>query len=838
MKKYLLAFWLIVTNLVVLQADPACQDSICIVQPNGDTLWTYLHGDEFYHWRSTIDGHVIMRDSNNYFRYAAIAEDSVLRPSTIIAHNAEERNLLEQEYLNIHAEAIQQYIDSEIDRTYSIVLSDTLLSPSIQRVASELSDSQPVIGTRKILTILMDFKDYSFTKTREEFDSLMNQRSGAVGLNYGSVRQYYQENSYGQLEIHSTVVGPFRAISKRSYYDYKASGNFWDWSVDIRQLVREAINHAKATVDFSTLDGDDDGFVDCVHVVFAGEGLSSGSTDSYIWPHKSKLSSPIQQNGIKAETYIITPELQCKGLLAAIGTICHEIGHVLGAPDFYDKKEKFHAMGKYDIMDTGNQNGNGGNPSIEECGYCPAHHNPYTKSYIFKWVTPQVIDSTNRTYVLKSSTQNENQIYRVDTKTQGEFFLLENRIEQRFDSDIPNGGLLIYHAHSDLESCIEQGDSINSQHPLKLYLINAVADVNPREGLYGNRSDERAFPTTTWSTKTMFTSTTNPGALSWNYEETGVDICFINKLDNGNISFTVNPQIEGPRQLCGMKHYEVYGHIPDIDTIRWSYSTDIAESQIYPALLFGGGKEGEVVSIQRGETVPIELVEPSDTMILMASYGLNNTALFPEVQLPRDPYVGRAKLYATIHAENGTYQMEKEIVLPEYATPSLLSPPSSFAIWKLNETRTLNESSCDSIEAEYIKWYVRFPNSETEEEFTGHSVTLTPTQEGQMTIRIVNDCGCNSSKETTYTYTVRDFGFNYPNPVITPNLEIEIIDFGEMDGFYTIEMWNDKYNRVKYVIVRDSHVDIDVSDLPMGWYQIVLRHGADIIDSGNIFIQH
>ena len=145
MKKYLLAFGLIVTNLVVLRADPACQDSICIVQPNGDTLWTYLHGDEFYHWRSTIDGHVIVRDSNNYFRYAAIAEDSVLRPSTIIAHNAEERNLLEQEYLNIHAEAIQQYIDSEIDRTYSIVLSDTLLSPSIQRVASELSDIQPVM---------------------------------------------------------------------------------------------------------------------------------------------------------------------------------------------------------------------------------------------------------------------------------------------------------------------------------------------------------------------------------------------------------------------------------------------------------------------------------------------------------------------------------------------------------------------------------------------------------------------------------------------------------------------------------------------------------------------
>ena len=838
MKKYLLAFWLIVTNLVVLQADPACQDSICIVQPNGDTLWTYLHGDEFYHWRSTIDGHVIMRDSNNYFRYAAIAEDSVLRPSTIIAHNAEERNLLEQEYLNIHAEAIQQYIDSEIDRTYSIVLSDTLLSPSIQRVASELSDIQPVIGTRKILTILMDFKDYSFTKTREEFDSLMNQRSGAVGPNYGSVRQYYQENSYGQLEIQSIVVGPFRAISKRSYYDYKASDNFWDWSVDIRQLVREAINHAKATVDFSTLDGDDDGFVDCVHVVFAGEGLSSGSTNSYIWSHKSKLSSPIQQNGIKAETYIITPELQCKGQLAAIGTICHEIGHVLGAPDFYDKKEKFHAMGKYDIMDTGNENGDGGNLSIEECGYCPAHHNPYTKSYIFKWVTPQVIDSTNRTYVLKSSTQNKNQIYRVDTKTQGEFFLLENRIKQGFDSEIPNGGLLIYHAHSDLESSIERDDSINSQHPLKLYLINAAADVNPREGSYGDRADERAFPMTSWSTKTMFTSTTNPGALSWNGEETGVDICFINKLDFGNITFTVNPQIEGPRQLCGMKHYEVYGHIPDIDTITWSYSTDILESSMYPALLFSGGNKGEIVSIQRGETVPIELVEPSDTMILMASYGLNNTALFPEIQLPRVPYVGAATLYATIKNGDETYQMQKEIVLPEYTEPSVSQGSS---LWLVNTERTLYETSCNGIDPEYIKWYIRYPDSDTEQEYTGRSVTLRPTQQGKMTVRVVNDCGCEGSKETTYTYSVGQVRpLSYPNPNTAPifPIDLEIEQFGQMDGFYTIEMWHEQYGRVKSVTLLDTHVDIDVSDLPMGWYQIVLRHGDTILDSGNIFIRH
>ena len=842
MKKYLLAFGLIVTNLVVLRADPACQDSICIVQPNGDTLWTYLHGDEFYHWRSTIDGHVIVRDSNNYFRYAAIAEDSVLRPSTIIAHNAEERNLLEQEYLNIHAEAIQQYIDSEIDRTYSIVLSDTLLSPSIQRVASELSDRQAVIGTRKILTILIDFKDYSFTKTREEFDSLMNQRSGAVGPNYGSVRQYYQENSYGQLEIQTTVVGPFRANNKRSDYEYRGGDSSRNRSKDVQNLVREAINHAKDIVDFSILDGDNDGFVDCVHVVFAGEGLSSGSTNSYIWPHRSKLSSPIKQNGIKAETYIITPELQLKGKIAAMGTICHEIGHVFGAPDFYDKKEKFHAMGKYDIMDSGNKNGNGGDQSIKECGYCPAHHNPYTKSYIFKWVTPQVIDSTNRTYVLKSSTQNKNQIYRVDTKTQGEFFLLENRIEQGFDSKIPNGGLLIYHAHSDLESCIEQGDSINSRHPLKLYLINAAADVNPREGSYGNGSDERAFPMTSWSNKTMFTSTSNPNALAWNYEETGVDICFINKLDNGNISFTVNPKIEGPSQLCGMQYYDIYGHIPSTDTILWGYVADFDCSQYFPGLRFPGGKQGNPITIERG--YQLGMLIDWDTMPQYPSIPMRSVSTATNSMYGQLPYVGEALLYATITSENGSHIIEKKVVLPAYIQPEINL--SYTRLIYVNQETTLTESKCDNIDEQYIKWYVRYPNTETDIVYSGRSITITPTETGPLTIRVVNDCSCAQRSENTYNLTV--IGqlpsiMSYPNPVMAPTLPIKINFEGNTTTSsrstiisHTIELWSEQLGLVRSARVDGSHVYLDVSGLPNGWYQILLMEGNNIVESNLVHI--
>lgn len=42
--------------IVVLFADPACPDSIQVIQPDGTKLWTMMYGDEFYNWQSATDG--------------------------------------------------------------------------------------------------------------------------------------------------------------------------------------------------------------------------------------------------------------------------------------------------------------------------------------------------------------------------------------------------------------------------------------------------------------------------------------------------------------------------------------------------------------------------------------------------------------------------------------------------------------------------------------------------------------------------------------------------------------------------------------------------------------
>lgn len=43
MKKFVFIFVACFISLAAF-ADSACSDSLCVIQPNGDTLWTYLRG--------------------------------------------------------------------------------------------------------------------------------------------------------------------------------------------------------------------------------------------------------------------------------------------------------------------------------------------------------------------------------------------------------------------------------------------------------------------------------------------------------------------------------------------------------------------------------------------------------------------------------------------------------------------------------------------------------------------------------------------------------------------------------------------------------------------------
>ena len=81
---------------------PAYQGLIERVQPNGDTLRTYLRGDEHRHWMMTEDGWQIKETDKHWYKYAKMNCKGKVVTSCRKAHNAEDRGKCEKRWLERH----------------------------------------------------------------------------------------------------------------------------------------------------------------------------------------------------------------------------------------------------------------------------------------------------------------------------------------------------------------------------------------------------------------------------------------------------------------------------------------------------------------------------------------------------------------------------------------------------------------------------------------------------------------------------------------------------------------------------------------------------------------
>ena len=79
---------------------PAYRGLIERVQPNGDTLRTYLRGDEWSHFTMTEDGWQIVETKRGWLKYAKLNRKGEVVSSCRKAHNAEDRSKCEVKWLN------------------------------------------------------------------------------------------------------------------------------------------------------------------------------------------------------------------------------------------------------------------------------------------------------------------------------------------------------------------------------------------------------------------------------------------------------------------------------------------------------------------------------------------------------------------------------------------------------------------------------------------------------------------------------------------------------------------------------------------------------------------
>jgi immune inhibitor A len=183
---------------------------------------------------------------------------------------------------------------------------------------------KPVVGGKKALVLLIEFKDKKNSTSPQVFNNLL------FNSQY-SFKNYYLEVSWNQLTIDGYVHDEWlEASNNRSNYvdTTLVDGHF----VKAQSLVEEALNNVKNGNKLNFSDYVKDGEIELLIVVYAGSGMDTKLNAKFIRPHTDKLLNPVEVSpGIWAKNYSIIPELPSDD----VGCFCHEIGHQLGLPDLY-----------------------------------------------------------------------------------------------------------------------------------------------------------------------------------------------------------------------------------------------------------------------------------------------------------------------------------------------------------------------------------------------------------------------------------------------------------------------------------------------------------------------
>ena len=322
-----IALWAIAS-----QAVPADPTPVKVTQPDGSTLTITLHGDEFFHFTTTLDGYTVLKNEAGYYTYARL-DAGQLVPGSCIAHDKEERTAADHTAL---AGLPKGLTDQAMVQNGRLMVGKR--NGAMRRVGADgTMDYERFRG----LIILINYTDKKFSMPDASafYNDMVNTHNyTGYTLNgrrvnmIGSVRDYFYDNSAQIFDPSFDVVGPI---------DVSFTCTYPSGTSRAEPIFREALRLADETIDFNDYDVDNDGYVDMVFFLVAGLSANySGNNQNYLWPHMFYLYNAPMLDGKRFGLYACSTEIAgWEGYWSdvnGIDTFCHEFGHVLGLPDLYD----------------------------------------------------------------------------------------------------------------------------------------------------------------------------------------------------------------------------------------------------------------------------------------------------------------------------------------------------------------------------------------------------------------------------------------------------------------------------------------------------------------------
>jgi len=504
-----------------------------LTQPDGTEIQAFQSGDEFHHWVHDSEGYTIALDYYTDYWCWALLENDKLVSSGHPIHLTNPQTLGIQPFTNISEERYQQKRQSRLEPLYR----DHTRTPSTGEVNN--------------LVIMVRFSDQNeFTM---QF-SAVNNRFNGEGTNVNSLRQYYIDASYDQLYVNSPIFPLPNGNAVVSVVDSHPRGYFLaqsssnpngypnenEGSLRIRTMLAAAVSAVGSSNQVPTdinLDADNNGRID--NIVFIVRGNAAGWSDA-LWSHRSALNTNSSINGKRAYDYNMVMENH----FSDTGTIVHEYGHSLGAPDLYrySGNTSFAPVGIWDVM--------GGTTDP------PQSMSAYIKEQYMYWTyIPYATASGEYTINPVTTSQEDHAVKIVTPYSTTQYFIAEYRrkITGQIDGNLPGSGLLVYRVLTTQQN----GSMYGPPDELYLYRPNGTLSAN------GNITNAYFVA----PNRTQINDSTNPNSFIYaNAAGTTTTAGGLNIYDIGmagdTITFTVSIQ-NAPTNLT-------YSVIENQVTLNWT----------------------------------------------------------------------------------------------------------------------------------------------------------------------------------------------------------------------------------------------------------------------------
>ena len=409
---------------------------------------------------------------------------------------------------------LQQWIDVDMDAR------SRGMNQSFQFDRAQLRRDDPDEVEVLAICILVDFDDNEANENQFSDEHFQTMLFSEGEYQSGSMRDYYLENSYGDVHIVGEVYGWYRMPQDYAYYVDGQRG-MGRYPRNAQRMTEDALRAADV-VDFREFDNNDNGVVEALFFVHAGRGAEATGDDDMIHSHAWQVPQNLFLDGRRFRRYAMEPED------GRIGVFGHELGHsFFGLPDLYDTDYNSRGIGMWSMMSGGSWGGGGNRP---------VHFDAWCKQRIgFSIPTPIVRNEEN--IILEPMELEDDQLITWrDGDWDEEFFLIENRQHIGFDRSLPGSGILIWHIDENRD---------NNRNPWwpgqgRQHNLVALEQADGNYDLEQNRnSGDAADPFPGSGRNQIFAELTEPDSRDYDLDGTDITVYYFESVDSVRLRFNI-----------------------------------------------------------------------------------------------------------------------------------------------------------------------------------------------------------------------------------------------------------------------------------------------------------